>query len=365
LAVVAGTGVVIGGALVLRHCLERPVAHIRTGEQRRSLHPLEKGLGPSAQLALAAKDVQIDRKFHTLGSGEQIFYQIITPAGREPTHIVVFLHGYTSNSELYLEAMCEVARQGAMVVMPDLPTHGRSDGLLCYIPDWWAWVELIWEFMDSVVTPLRTASGKTRRVFLSGISMGGGLTVCLGVMRPNFFDGLIPIAPMLFVADDVKPPKIVQILFRRLLGPFKLTLPVTPSKDLDGYDFRFPEQGPGFTEGNLLSMRGLKPRLATACELGFTFPEWMELKLKEVRTPILILHGRDDKVTDPGMSQRLVEEAPVSDKQLKLYDGAYHCELLCCLPGHAKFVSKAWTSEQKAQTTQCLKDMGDWIAARI
>lgn len=360
-----GAGLAVGGIYALLRWVERPLAHIRTGAQRRKLCPPEQGEGCSAQAALAAKDVTVKRQFHTLSNGDKMFYQLIAPSGREPSHVFVYLHGYTSQSDLYLEAMCEMARQGALVVMPDLPCHGRSDGLLCYIPDWWAWVELIWEFMESVVTPLRSASGKPRRVFCSGLSLGGGLTACLGLMRPTFFDGLIPIAPLLCVAEECMPPWIVVTLLRRLVGPFKLTWPVTPSADMDMYDFRVAEQGAAYTKCNPMSMRGCKPRLATAVELGFTFPEWIGQKLKEMRTPFLILHGRSDKVTDPVISERLFNEAASKDKQIKLYDGAFHCELLCCLPGTAKLISKEWLPEQSAQTKQVFDDIGEWVSKRI
>jgi len=362
--VLVGAGLVVGGLLALKHRIERPITHISSGAQRRKLHPVDKGIGDGAVDVLASKEFSVKRQFHKLRNGEQIFYQTMTAVGKEATDILVFLHGYTSHSDFYLETMAEVARQGCMVVLLDLPCHGRSDGLLCYIPDWWTWVDKVWEFMDDVVKPLRTVTGKPRKLFLSGMSLGGGLTACMGVMRPTYFDGLIPIAPMLLVSDEVKPPLIVQILFRRLLGPFKFTWPVTPSKDLDHVDFRVPEQGKKFTKVNPLSMFGLKPRVASAIELGFTFPEWMEQNLKSVKSPILIMHGAMDKVTDPTMSERMYVEAAAQDKTLKLYEGAYHCELLCCLPGHEKLLNVKFLPEQLAQTTLAIKDMTDWIAAR-
>ena len=63
----------------------------------------------------------------------------------------MFFHGYTSAGDLYLEAMSTLARQGALVVIPDLPCHGRSDGLLGYVPDWWQFMDKIWELIDLVV----------------------------------------------------------------------------------------------------------------------------------------------------------------------------------------------------------------------
>lgn len=47
----------------------------------------------------------------------------------------------------------------------------------------------------------------------------------------------------------------------------------------------------------------------------------------QVSSPLLILHGAADKVTDPQVSQFLYEKASSEDKTLKLYEDCYHCIL--------------------------------------
>lgn len=44
----------------------------------------------------------------------------------------------------------------------------------------------------------------------------------------------------------------------------------------------------------------------------------------QVSLPLLILHGKEDKVTDPSVSKALYEKARSRDKKLNLYDDAYH-----------------------------------------
>ena len=46
--------------------------------------------------------------------------------------------------------------------------------------------------------------------------------------------------------------------------------------------------------------------------------------LLQISSPLLILHGAADQVTDPRVSQFLYEKANTKDKTLKLYEGAYH-----------------------------------------
>ena len=44
--------------------------------------------------------------------------------------------------------------------------------------------------------------------------MGGGVVATLALTRPELLDGIILEAPMLTVSDDIKPPWIIQMLFK-------------------------------------------------------------------------------------------------------------------------------------------------------
>jgi len=360
-ACVAGLGYVTNVAA--RWYLNRPISEILSGDQRRWKHPIEKPIGPGAEAVLASKDLTVRRQMLSLKDGTQIFYQTIQRKSVAPTHVLVYLHGYTSQSDLYLEPMSRFAREGALVLMFDLPCHGRSDGLLTFVPDWWAFIDQIWEVIDLLVPSLR-GSSKPLPVFAAGMSLGGGITACLAVQRPTFFNGVVLIAPMLCVADDIKPPWIVQQIFKIILAPLLPTWPITPTKSMDGFDFRVVEQGERYVRTNPLSMQGLKSRLGTAMSFGFIFPDWMETKLKEVKTPLLILHGTGDKVTDPEVSKRLYNEAAAKDKSIKLLEGAYHCELFCCLPGNSKLIGMDWLPEQIQVTETAIEEIRTWTAKR-
>ncbi|CAJ1387529.1 unnamed protein product [Effrenium voratum] len=249
--------------------------------------------------------------------------------------VKVFLHGYSSNGDLYLEFLADLARSGILVLVPDLPCHGRSDGLLLYISDWWAWVEQVWTALELVLPLECIVDGGMLPIFLAGNSLGGGLAACLALQRPSFFRGVILICPMLTISDEVKPPWIVQMTFKHVIAPLFPTLPVTPVKDMADFDFRDPAQGRSYVKASPFSLQGLTPRLGTSMQLGFIFPEWLDEHLSQ------------DRITDPKTSQRLFDEAIAKDKTIKFYDGAYHCELFCCLPGNATFIGIPWTPEQE------------------
>lgn len=58
-----------------------------------------------------------------------------------------------------------------------------------------------------------------------------------------------------------------------------------------------------------------------------TFQKLSQLVVLQVSSPLLIVHGAADKVTDPLISQFLYEKASSKDKTIKLYENGYHCIL--------------------------------------
>jgi acylglycerol lipase len=345
---------------------QKKIGHIRHGAQRRERFPFSVGMVPSAQTALDSSEFDIQRQMYTCSNGEQLFCQVLKSTKVDPKYVLVFIHGIFGASDLFLGSLCHLARQGAVVVMPDLPGHGRSDGLLGYIADWFDWINQVWELLDIVVPPMRDLGSKGKlRVFCMGMSLGGGVTTCLGMQRPNFFDGLVIVAPSLGVADDVKPPKIVQDVFVKVLGPWRLTAPCAPAKEIAHFDFRVPEQGMAYISSNPVGMQGLPVRLSTGKEVAFAYPEWVQAHFQDMKVPFVVLHGKEDRITEPEQSQSLYDKASSQDKTIKLYDGAYHAEMLQCLPGNEQNIAPSkWLPEQLKQTELVLKDISEWLTAR-
>ena len=69
----------------------------------------------------------------------------------------------------------------------------------------------------------------------------------------------------------------------------------------------------------------------------------------QVASPMLILHGAADKVTDPQVSKFLYERASSKDKTLKLYEGAYHSIL---------------EGEPDDRILEVLRDIISWLDSR-
>ncbi|KAE9451392.1 hypothetical protein C3L33_16709, partial [Rhododendron williamsianum] len=96
---------------------------------------------------------------------------------------------------------------------------------------------------------------------------------------------------------------------------------------------------PTFWDGAVLVAPMCRPRLKTAKQLLDVSLD-LEQRLQEVSLPFLIVHGGDDKVTDPSVSKLLYESACSTDKTFKCMKGcgmpsltaSYRRTSMLCIP---------------------------------
>ena len=169
--------------------------------------------------------------------------------------------------------------------------------------------------------------------------MGGAICFCSYQRRPDLFAGIVFVAPMCKISDKLAPPPIVKKVLLWIAGPVGSScwgsllpyLPIAPVKNVSKSSVRIESKRHLMTSAPVSYTR--KPRLATARELS-NATEQISRDLPNLDAPFLIIHGKDDRVTDPALSQALYEEAKSNDKTLKLYDGtsSMQCLAVCVYP---------------------------------
>ncbi|KAG8384087.1 hypothetical protein BUALT_Bualt04G0081600 [Buddleja alternifolia] len=244
--------------------------------------------------------------------GLEIFSKSWLPDSGSPKAVVCFCHGYGIARKL--------ASSGYGVFAMDYPGFGLSEGLHCYIPNFDQIVDDVIEHYSKVK---ENPNFHKLPSFLFGQSMGGAIALKVHLKQPDAWNGAVLVAPMCKIADDMVPPWVVTQI---LIGVAKL-LPkqkLVPQKDLAELAFRDVKKREQAAY-NAIAYKH-KPRLRTALELLRATKE-IEQQLEKVSLPLLILHGKEDKVTDPSVSKALYEKARSPDKTLNLYDGAYHALL--------------------------------------
>lgn len=215
--------------------------------------------------------------------------------------------------------------RGIAFVAIEYEGHGRSDGYFGLINDWNLLIDDVARYFDETIR--RHFPGKP--AFLMGESMGGAVAYSVYQRMPKqFYRGVVFVCPMCKISDDMLPPQWVIELLTWLIGPSGTStsllgyLPIAPAKQT------LADAANKLVEKKRCNARSpfsfdRNPRLATAREL-IKITKEISHSLKRFDASFLILHGKDDRVTDPRLSEALYRESPSKDKTLCLYDGMWH-----------------------------------------
>ncbi|KAM7277230.1 hypothetical protein ACFE04_019096 [Oxalis oulophora] len=267
-----------------------------------------------------APDGIITEEWYEITSrGYEIFCKSWKPKPDVPIKgAIFFCHGYGDTCTFFFEGIAKrIAASGYGVYALDYPGFGLSAGLHGYIPSFDGLV-------DVVIEQYRKIKGKPELrglpCFILGQSMGGAVTLKVHLKEPENWDGVILVAPMCRVAEDVLPPAAVLkglTCLSRVVPKAKLL----PERDLAELGFRDPRKRK-LAEYNVICYSD-QMRLITAVEL-LNATKDIEIQADKVSSPLLIVHGAADRITDPSVSQFLYDKASSKDKTLKLYEGGYH-----------------------------------------
>nr|XP_018679722.1 PREDICTED: caffeoylshikimate esterase isoform X3 [Musa acuminata subsp. malaccensis] len=225
---------------------------------------------------IAPTGIQMEERYEMNSKGVEVFWKSWLPKPGTTTKAALFFcHGYGSTCTFFFEGIAKIiADAGYAVFAMDYPGFGLSQGLHGYIPSFDGMVDHVIEQYAAI----RAMEGvRELRHFLLGQSMGGAVALKIHLKQPEEWDGVLLVAPMC-----------------------KAELNVISYSD--------------------------QMRLRTAVEL-IKATQDIESQLKKVRSPLLILHGAADKVTDPNVSKILYNMANTNDKTLKLYEEGFHCIL--------------------------------------
>ncbi|KAK6139952.1 hypothetical protein DH2020_026328 [Rehmannia glutinosa] len=207
------------------------------------------------------------------------------PENVEPKALIFLCHGYAMECSISMRGCASrLVKAGYEVHGIDCEGHGKSSGLLGLISDF---DDLIDDLSEHFTNISERKENRKRMRILMGESMGGAMVLRLHRKKPEFWDGAVLIAPMCKIADETRPsPLVITILtsLARIIPTWKLT----PTPDIVDVAFRDPQV------------------------------------VKEVSLPFIVLHGENDKVTDPSVSKVLYESARSTDKTFKLYPGMWH-----------------------------------------
>jgi acylglycerol lipase len=241
--------------------------------------------------------------------GTRLYWQAWDP--NEPARgAVVIVHGAAEHGGRYAHVAERLAAEGYSAYALDHRGHGRSDGPRAMIG------RLDWLVDDLALfsTRVREEHGG-RRPFLLGHSLGGAVALTYAVQHGDEVAGLAVSGPA--VATDAVPAAL-----KALTAVLSAVAPLLPGfKIEDEAISRDPEVVRAYQQDPLNHDGKLPAR--TLAEIMRSMDAMAE-RVEGLRTPLLLLHGSEDRLCPPEGSRMVHAHAGSSDKTLKIYDGLYH-----------------------------------------
>jgi alpha-beta hydrolase superfamily lysophospholipase len=246
------------------------------------------------------------------------------PVSGKISAVACVCHGYSDNfSYSKLGEYQRLVLQGNIAIVAiEYEGHGLSDGLLAYIEDFTTVIDDVSSYFSYVLQSNTLFQNKS--AFLIGESMGGAIAYDVQNRIPHLIHGVVLICPMCKISDEMLPSPIVVDCLKRLLEllPWIGYLPISPSKqNLDNVTYKVRSK---YIEASMSPLNYNHPmRLTTAREL-LDATQRISETLYDFDTSFLVIHGANDVVTDPLMSQHLYDESKSIDKTIKIYDNMWH-----------------------------------------
>lgn len=214
----------------------------------------------------------------------------------------LLIHGFTGTTSSMKPMGEYLAGRGLTVLGPRLPGHGTSVEDMAK-HSWREWAAASEKALDELCSMCDS-------VFVSGLSMGGALTLYLGENHGDRISGLVPVSAAVSRATFGFQNHLLKLL--PVLKHVMKTFP-GPGNDL---------KDPDMTEVAY-------DRLSTeaAHELARLTAN-VKANISRIKAPIRIYVARDDHVVPPENSKFVYDNVGSADKELVWLDNSYHVATL-------------------------------------
>ena len=255
---------------------------------------------------------RFDDKWKDTG-GTTFFLQGWEPENGKPKALVALVHGLGEHAGRYVHVGKVLTKSGYALVGFDMRGHGKSGGPRGHSPS-----------LDTYMQDIRQFFGLMERKypdiphFLYGHSLGGLFVLAYAIQYGAHLKAVIVTGPGLRSSLQEQKAKVAMV---RLLGSFLPTMTVQ-----SGLDAATISRDAGIVEAYKND-----PLVHDSASLGFGKAALSAIDLcfaraKEFPVPLLIMHGRGDKIAYSSGSEDFAEllRAAGKDVTLKLWDDLYH-----------------------------------------
>lgn len=257
-------------------------------------------------------------------------HEILVRPPRPARAVVLLVHGFGEHTGSFAESFAELAGADRALAGFDERGHGRSPGQRGHVASWDVYRQ---DLVAHARQLRRERPGQP--VFAVGNSLGAIRVLSLALAVPELLAGIVLCgAPLAEVGASPLAMAAARLL-SRLLPRF----PIAPGLDLANIS-RDAARTAAYVGDGLFhqraSARGGAAALAAIRDV--------RSRAAELRVPLLMLHGSDDRIACPDES--FFRAAGAADKARRVYAGARH------------------NLFQETNRAELLADLAAWIEAR-
>jgi carboxylesterase len=227
-------------------------------------------------------------------------YINILPEGEPFSHIgkkdigILFIHGFTSTPESMRDIAQHFAEEDYHVELPRLSGHGTDN--------WKNMVGISYkDWLNDVDTAYEKLKERASSIFVTGLSMGGTLTLYIAEKHPHEVKGIILINPVIFIHD-----KLI-----RFIPILKYIMPPHPGIGSDIKKEKVFEPAYKYFP------------VESAYEL-FRLVEYVRKNLKKVEAPLLMMASEKDHLVPVIDKRHIYLNVSSKTKDILILENSYH-----------------------------------------
>lgn len=244
--------------------------------------------------------------------GTKIYTETWLPDGAAKA-VVIIVHGLGEHIGRYHHVAPRFVAAGYAVYGLDHHGHGNSGGdPRTYFDTFDQPLNDLKQYLDSI-----KAAHPGKKIFMYGHSLGSLITLAFALRNQKDLSGLVLSGAPLAV-ESTQPALLVTAagVLNKIAPKMAITAPL-PSSTLsrDEAVMRAYDTDPLVEHGNVRVRMGYQI---------FSVSRDVKAQLSQLKLPLFIFHGADDKLCPPAGSQMAYDGAGSSDKTLKFYDGLRH-----------------------------------------
>lgn len=240
------------------------------------------------------KKMEVRSKGVALHDGTVVHY---LEAGQGP--VLILVHGLGSSSSAWRDSMVHLARSYRVLAL-DLPGYGKSDK-----PE----ADYSVQYLAGVVNEFIDSQG-TDKVTLAGNSLGGWIAALVALQKPNKVKGLILVSSAGLRRQDqlpANPAPVTKEEERQLLLAVYANQSLVTEK-LVNEQWEYSKQ--------------VRPAVLASIAAFQMKPPFLDDRLKDIKTPTLIIWGRQDKLIPVQTAERFAKG--IAGSEMVVIENAGH-----------------------------------------